>query len=145
MEPLDPGPYIKLAMAFYAAGALISLLAIRREKIANAAGFGCATLAGLSGVVGAVIALWPAEHKATFAFRLWSWLIPGISLEGRLDPLGAFFVLILSLLALAISIYSLGYARGYYGRKSSGFWPHFTTRYCSRRCWFSWPTTRSSS
>jgi hydrogenase-4 component B len=36
------------------------------------------------------------------------------------DALGCFFGLIVSLLALAISIYSLGYARGYYGQKNVG-------------------------
>jgi len=38
----------------------------------------------------------------------------------RLDPLGAFFLLIVSLLGVALSIYSLGYARGFYGRKNVG-------------------------
>ena len=34
--------------------------------------------------------------------------------------LGLFFVIIVSLLALAVSMYSLGYARGFYGRKNVG-------------------------
>ena len=38
----------------------------------------------------------------------------------KLDPLGAFFVLIVSLLAFALSIYSFGYVRGFYGRKNVG-------------------------
>jgi hydrogenase-4 component B len=36
----------------------------------------------------------------------------------RLDALGAFFVLVVSLLGVAVSLYSLGYARGFEGRKS---------------------------
>ena len=36
----------------------------------------------------------------------------------KLDSLGAFFVLIVSTLALALSIYSFGYVRGFYGRKN---------------------------
>ena len=38
----------------------------------------------------------------------------------RLDALSAFFGLIVSLLGLALSVYSLGYARGFYGRKNVG-------------------------
>ena len=38
----------------------------------------------------------------------------------RLDPLGAFFGVIVSLLAVALSLYSLGYARDYHGRKHAG-------------------------
>src|SRR5207249_9193282 len=35
-------------------------------------------------------------------------------------PLSAFFLLIVSALALALSLYSLGYVRGFYGRKNVG-------------------------
>ncbi len=38
----------------------------------------------------------------------------------KLDPLGAFFVLLISLSAVAISIYSIGYAAHYYGVKNVG-------------------------
>ena len=34
--------------------------------------------------------------------------------------MGAFFLLIVSLPGLAVSIYSLGYVRGYFGRKNVG-------------------------
>jgi hydrogenase-4 component B len=47
-------------------------------------------------------------------------LIPYVQFTARLDPLAAFFGLIVSLLGLALSIYSLGYARGFYGRKNVG-------------------------
>jgi len=36
------------------------------------------------------------------------------------DPLGCFFGLIVSLLGVALSVYSLGYVRGYFGRKPVG-------------------------
>src|ERR1017187_1003998 len=43
----------------------------------------------------------------------------------KLDPLGAFFLLIVSLLGFALSIYSLGYARGFFGRKNVGVFGAF--------------------
>ena len=54
------------------------------------------------------------------AFELWPSLIPYLQLTVKLDPLGAFFVLIVSFLALALSVYSFGYVRGFYGRKNVG-------------------------
>src|SRR5438093_4142137 len=54
------------------------------------------------------------------SLRLLPSLIPYVQFTVRLDPLGAFFGLIVSLLGLALSIYSLGYARGFYGRKNVG-------------------------
>ena len=54
------------------------------------------------------------------AFELWPSLIPYLQLTVKLDPLGAFFVLIVSFLAVALSVYSFGYVRGFYGRKNVG-------------------------
>src|SRR5439155_23813060 len=47
-------------------------------------------------------------------------LIPYVQFSARLDALSMFFILIVSLVGLALSIYSLGYARGFYGRKNVG-------------------------
>ena len=47
-------------------------------------------------------------------------LIPSLKLTVRLDALGAFFLVIVSLLGLAVSIYSLGYVRSFFGRKNVG-------------------------
>jgi hydrogenase-4 component B len=110
---------LKLALCAYSVGVLGSLLAVRRDRAANVIGFGSAMLAGVSGVGAALLALVSSPAKSA-AFELWPSLVPYLKLSVRLDPLGAFFVLIVSALALAVSIYSFGYARGYYGRKSVG-------------------------
>jgi hydrogenase-4 component B len=47
-------------------------------------------------------------------------LIPYVQFTVRLDPLSAFFGLLVSLLAFALSLYSIGYARGFFGRKNVG-------------------------
>jgi len=67
----------------------------------------------------------PAPH-----YQLLPTLIPYIQFAIRLDALGAFFLLIVSLLGFALSIYSLGYAKGFFGRKMSACWARSITRYC---------------
>ncbi len=51
---------------------------------------------------------------------LWTSAIPGVRLVVEADALSCFFVLIVSLVGLAISVFSIGYARTYYGRKNVG-------------------------
>ncbi len=109
-----------MALGVYAAGALGSLLALRHQRLANLVGFGSATLAGGCGMGAALLALTGAPAPDAPTFELWPSLIPSVRLTVRLDALGAFFLLIVSILAVALSIYSFGYVRGFYGRKSVG-------------------------
>jgi hydrogenase-4 component B len=117
-----PAPTLLLQIAFcvYGVGAGASLLALRHERIANLVGFGCATLAGLFGIGAGVTALIFGPGDGGGAFALWPPLVPYLQLTIKLDPLSAFFVIIVSFLALAVSVYSFGYVRGFYGRKSVG-------------------------
>ncbi|HWX21327.1 MAG TPA: hydrogenase 4 subunit B [Candidatus Binatia bacterium] len=120
MGPLSPALFLKLALCGYGVGALGSLLALRRERVANLVGFGCATLAGMSGMAAAVWALTGSAGAEGEIFKLWPSFIPNVELTVKLDPLGAFFVLIVSFLAVALSVYSFGYVRSFYGRKNVG-------------------------
>src|SRR6516162_9090973 len=98
MDTLSSTLLLKLALGTYAAATLGSLLCLRRDKIANLVGFGGATLAAVLGLAAAIFALLqPAPCQGT-TFELWASLIPYLTLSIRLDPLGAFFVLIASLL-----------------------------------------------
>jgi len=115
---MSPTLLLQLALVAYAAGALGSLLAMGREKLANAIGFGLATVGGVCGVLAATLALTSTGQLRPF--ELWPSLIPYIKLIVKLDALGAFFLLIVSLLAVALSIYSFAYVRAYYGRKNVG-------------------------
>jgi hydrogenase-4 component B len=107
-------------LCVYGVGTVASLLALRHERIANLVGFGCATLAGLFGIGAGVTALIFGPGDDGGAFALWPPLVPYLQLTVKLDPLSAFFVIIVSFLALAVSVYSFGYVRGFYGRKSVG-------------------------
>jgi hydrogenase-4 component B len=46
--------------------------------------------------------------------------IPYISISMTLDALSAFFILILSILAFCVSIYSIGYTAHYHGKRNVG-------------------------
>jgi hydrogenase-4 component B len=120
MDLPSPTLLLQIALCVYAVGAAGSLLALRHEKIANIFGFGCAMVAACFGIGAAVLGLTSAPGDGKSAFELWPSLIPYLKLTVKLDPLGAFFVLIVSFLALALSVYSFGYVRGFYGRKSVG-------------------------
>src|SRR5437899_2098057 len=111
---------LQLALYAYAVGALCSLMAVRRERIANLVGFGSALIGGAFGAGAAFTELIGGAAHPAAAFELWPSFIPYIRLAVKLDALGAFFLLLLSTLAIALSIYSFGYVRAFYGRKSVG-------------------------
>src|SRR5437870_4174711 len=101
--PLEPGEFVapgfwlKAALCAYGLGAVGGLLFLRREKLANIFSFGAATLAALSGVLAALTFLVSGAGPAA-PQKLLPTLIPYIPFTVRLDPLGAFFLLIVSLL-----------------------------------------------
>src|SRR5665213_1077154 len=111
---------LKLCILGYAAGAVAGLLLLRFEKLAGNFSFGFAALASVCGAIASVRALTAGATAQSQTFELLPSLVPYVQFTVRLDPLGAFFWLIVSLLGLAVSIYSFGYARGFYGRKSTG-------------------------
>src|ERR1051326_9136959 len=119
---------LKLALCAYAAGALGSLICLRREKAANLLGFGFSLRGGLLGVAAALAVLLGATTQQAAGFELWPSLIPYVRLAVRLDALGSFFLLIVSLLAMGLSLYSFGYVRSFYCRKNVGILVAF---YCA--------------
>jgi len=120
MDLPSPNLLLQLAFCAYALGVVGSLLALRREKVANLVGFGCAAVAAVLGIAAAMLGLIAGPGAGRAAFELWPSLVPYLQLTIKLDPLGAFFVLILSILALAVSVYSFGYVPAFYGRKNVG-------------------------
>ena len=104
----------------YALAAVSGLLLLKVEKAANFVSFGCGTAASACGIIACVLLLANGGTTAAPAYDLFPSLIPYVEFNVRLDSLGAFFGLIVSLLGLALSIYSLGYSSGFYGRKNVG-------------------------
>jgi hydrogenase-4 component B len=114
-----PAIWLVAALAGYALGAVSSLMCFRRDRLANALGFGLAALAALCGLVAAVGILTGGAPPA-LPFELMPSFIPNVRFSLRLDALSAFFLLLVSLLGVAIATYSLGYVTGFFGRKNVG-------------------------
>jgi hydrogenase-4 component B len=119
MDTLAPA-LLHVGLLGYVAGALTGLAFARRERSANFFSFGLAALAGLCGVFACAAALASGATASSQSLELVPSLIPYVRFSIRADALGCFFGLIVSLLGVALSLYSLGYARGYYGRKNVG-------------------------
>src|ERR1017187_3905191 len=117
---ITPTTLLPLGLLVYVLGCAAGLLFLRHEKLANLCSFGCATLAALCGGIACVMSLTAGSTAAPIQLQLLPTLIPYVQFTVRLDPLSAFFGLIVSLLGFALSLYSLGYARGFYGRKNVG-------------------------
>ncbi len=117
MDFLSSALLLKLALCAYAAGAVGSLLALRSDRIANAVGFGGGVAGGSLGIAAALSALLAGPGTEPASFKLWDSLVPYVQLTVKLDGLAAFFLLIVSSLAIGLCTYSFGYVRGFYGRK----------------------------
>ena len=101
----------------YLIGAALALAFTRRQRLANTLGFSGSCLGGLAGMAASYLCL---HHGASPAFDLLPLTTPLFPFAVKLDPLAAFFVLLISLSAVAISIYSIGYSAHYYGTKNVG-------------------------
>lgn len=105
-----------IGLTGYSLGILLPLLARHRPPIQNGLAHGAAFLGAAGGVMAGVAGL---AAEGPFVFSLPSTL-PLLRYVIRLDPLSAFFVLVISLCGAAVSIYALGYVREFYGRHSIG-------------------------
>ena len=98
-----PATLLNLSLTGYTVGAVAGLLFLRAEKLANLFTFGCASLASLCGVFSSVASLATGAAAANQSVQLLPSLIPYIKFSIRLDPLAAFFLLIVSLLGFALA------------------------------------------
>jgi hydrogenase-4 component B len=106
-----------VALIAYATGGLGGALLQSRDAVANVVAFGFAILASSCAVGAAVLTLFGGGATQ---FELFPVVIPLLHVSVTLDALSAFFVLMASLLGIAISIYSLGYARGFHSKGNVG-------------------------
>jgi hydrogenase-4 component B len=112
----SPNTWLVASLCGYAIAAAAGLLFMRRERLAAVISFGLAALSAVSSLLAGLSFLAGGNEP----LELLPPLLPYLKLTVRLDALGAFFLLIVSLLGLAVSIYSLGYVRGYFGRRNVG-------------------------
>lgn len=103
-------------LACHAAGILLPPCLAGRPRAQNLLAHGLAAAGGLFGVV---LGLAGLSAGAPFTASLPS-TVPFLAFAVRIDPLAAFFVLTISLVGLAASIYAVGYLTDFYGRASIG-------------------------
>lgn len=114
----------ELAVLFYLLGAVASGLWAARPRLSVCAAHLCAVVAAAFGIIcGTLVLLGEAPFRISIPLlTALSDLAPSVrlfeSLGLRVDALSAFFILVISLLALPVSIYALGYLREYEGKKS---------------------------
>jgi len=104
------------ALCFWLVGACGAPVFSKRDRLANHWGNGWAILGALAGLSSSLMVL---LGRAPFAFDYSSFL-PLLSFTFKVDPLAAFFILIICLIALLASIYALGYVTHYYGKYNLG-------------------------
>jgi hydrogenase-4 component B len=100
----------------YGVGAAASLIASRRSVWPRVLCCGLALLGGLLELCASILSLASGAHAHWEVQASVPFLVYGF----RLDALSSYFNLILSLLAVAISIYSLGYLRSFEEKKTAG-------------------------
>lgn len=88
---------------------VVSLALSGSVRTARVVGYGSAALASAAGAWGALSVL---TESASVSARLPSPL-PGLDIVLRVDPLSAYFLLILALVSTPVSIAAIGYARAY--------------------------------
>ena len=105
-----------LMVASYAAGLLLPLCCPARPKIQNLVAHGSAAFGSLGGIgLGIVGLLGPEPLTMSVPSAL-----PLLTFAVRLDALSSFFLLTISLIGFAASIYAVGYVTAWYGHISIG-------------------------
>ena len=99
-------PFLASALLVFLAGAISGLATWRRPATARVVAFGAASLGGL------LLAVAGCSELFRPTGQTWSLtLVTLFPCTLRIDPLSAWFVLTLAILAVAVSVYSFGYLR----------------------------------
>ncbi|MBI5327480.1 MAG: hydrogenase 4 subunit B [Deltaproteobacteria bacterium] len=94
--------------------AAAALLLKRNQRLLITAGFSLAAVASLLAVAAGGLVVWSGLiHKLILPIGL-----PDLPFHLRLDPLSGFFLTVIGLLGFFVSIYSIGYCRGFLGKRS---------------------------
>ena len=105
-----------IVIGLYGLGMLLPLVVHRNAHLQNLIAHGAATLAALSGVALGLAGLL-VDTPPVFSLPS---TLPLLTIQFRLDPLSAFFVLLISITGVAVSIYAMGYVREFESRYSIG-------------------------
>ncbi len=107
---------IILMVFLYALGAILALVFTFSPRLANLLPNSITAFAALTGIGASTFQLLSDIDRVYLRNIVTT--VPYISLEMSIDRLSAFFLLALSVLVLAVSIYSMGYIRHYYQKRN---------------------------
>ncbi len=105
-----------LAIFFFAFGALGSLVFNKNDVFANYWGNTFAMVASVFGLISSLSVL---LFDSIFSYTAYTTL-PYVSLSFMVDKLAAFFIFLISLIALWASVYGIGYTKHYYRKYNIG-------------------------
>jgi hydrogenase-4 component B len=116
MGMFESDSLLLLTIIIYLTAAVAALVFSGQQRMSVLLTQGLCMLAGTSGAASALVFL--VSGQASFRMNLFSSPIPFLSMEMKFDGLSAFFLLILSVLAFCISLYSMGYLSHYLGKRN---------------------------
>ncbi|MCX9025873.1 MAG: hypothetical protein OIN85_07240, partial [Candidatus Methanoperedens sp.] len=100
---------------FYLIGAVSSILFNKNDRV-------CAFISFISAAVGSIFGI--VFSLSVIFGSTFSLALPGTSFLQFgifVDALSAFFILVISVAVFAVSVYSIGYVREYFGKKNIGY------------------------
>lgn len=104
-------------LSLFAVGAIGSIILNKKDNLANIWGNFFATAGSVWGIIFAISSL---ASPATLAFSINSPVFHALSASFYIDKLSAFFIFIISLIALFCSTYGLEYSKHYFGKYNIG-------------------------
>jgi formate hydrogenlyase subunit 3/multisubunit Na+/H+ antiporter MnhD subunit len=107
-----------VSILFYLGAGLVGLILMKHEKQCNVISNVFCIIGGAFGIVGSLMKLLIGYTESTMT--LFQSSISMLSIEIKIDNLSAFFVLCLSILVIAVSMYSIGYNTHYFGKRNIG-------------------------
>ncbi|MBI4088434.1 hydrogenase 4 subunit B [Candidatus Kaiserbacteria bacterium] len=113
---------LPLVFALYAAGAVSSAVLYRKAGMSSFVGHALASLASFAGLLWSLALLFSGE---TISLHAGSTGIAIGIIHLQVDPLGAFFCAIISIVALCASLYGIGYQKQFIGTYDLGHFGFF--------------------
>jgi hydrogenase-4 component B len=102
-------------IVFYLIGAVSSVLLNKKDRICSIVSFMSAAVASLFGFLFSLSVLFGSNSTLQLAGS------PVMNFSLVVDKLSAFFILVISITSFAVSIYSTGYVKEYFGKKNIGY------------------------
>lgn len=97
-------------------GGLLSLVSQRKPKVSISLGFSCAAFSAVAGLATGLAVLFTGVPVNISL----PWSVLNIALGFAVEPLSAFFLTVITVLFLAVSVFSYGYVKEYIGKHNIG-------------------------